>query len=157
MAGAGIAARVSDERAFDDAAFLGLARRSKRDPYRLGLFARHLLPGERGTAILPIAGGTLVATDRRLLHLTTHLEVDGAWNVREFTGYVVSREILLGEIRDVRHSTSRTSGEVSDTLLISTSEGLVDFLVSKGPARVVTDEDFEALAGLLMRRNPSRG
>src|SRR3989442_8832516 len=93
--------RMMDDRAFDDAEFLGLGRRSKRDPYRLGLFASHFDPGERARAVLPIAGGTLIATDRRLLHLTTHLEVDGAWNVREVTGDSVAEEVSLRRNLDV--------------------------------------------------------
>src|SRR5437899_3013750 len=36
-----IATTMADEASFDDAEFLGLARTAKRDPYRLGLFARH--------------------------------------------------------------------------------------------------------------------
>ena len=147
---------MMDDRAFDDAEFLGLGRRSKRDPYRLGLFARHFDPGERARAVLPIAGGTLIATDRRLLHLTTHLEVDGAWNVREFTGYVVAKEIPLERILDVRPSTSQGPRGTEVSISISTPEGPVDFLVSKGPERVVSEEDLDRLTLLLTRRSPSR-
>jgi hypothetical protein len=155
MAGVDIAGAMADESAFDDAEFLGLSRNSKRDPYRLGLFARHFEPGERARALLPIAGGTLVVTDRRLLHFTTHLEVDGAWNVREFTGYVVSREVPVEEILQVRHSTSRGPGGVADELHITARGGDADFLVSKGPERVTPDEDFARITDLLMRRSPS--
>lgn len=157
MGRAGIRGRVMDERAFEGAEFLGLGRRSKRDPYRLGLFARHFDAGERATALLPISGGTLIATDRRLLHYTTHLEVDGAWNVREFTGYVVSKEVPLSQILKVRHSTLHGAGGVEDVIHVSTPEGPLDFHVSKGPERVVTDEDIERLVTLLMQRSPSGG
>ncbi len=155
MAGTGIATTMADAAAFEGSEFLGLARSSRRDPYRLGLFARHFEPGERARALLPIAGGTLVVTDRRLLHFTTHLDVDGAWNVREFTGYVVSREVPVEEILEVRHSTSRGPGGVADELHITARGGDADFLVSKGPERVTSDEDFARIADLLTRRSPS--
>ena len=148
---------MADETAFDDALFLGPARTAKRDPYRLGLFARHFEPGERAKALLPIAGGTLVVTDRRLLHFIAHLEVDGAWNVREFQGYVVSREIPLEGIREVRHSTSRDPRRVEDVIHVVTEGTLVDFVLSSGPERVVSDEDVARAVSLLTRRSPSPG
>ena|SRR6267143_882974 len=151
-----IATIMADEASFEDAEFLGLARTAKRDPYRLGLFARHFEPGERAQALLPIVGGTLVVTDQRLIHFTTHLDVDGAWNVREFTGYTVSREIPLEAIKEVRHSTSRTPRQVEDALRVVTADGPVEFVLSLGPERVVSDEDA-ARAVALMRRSPSRG
>src|SRR2546422_2842664 len=151
-----IATRMPDETAFDAAEFLGAARRSKRDPYRLGLFARHFEVGEEARGVLPVSGGTLVVTDRRLLHFTTHLEVDGAWNVREFTGYAVSREIPLDAIADARRSTQRGARDVRDTLQLTTPDGLLEFIVSEGPERVVSDEDFAQALALLTRRSPSR-
>ena len=146
---------MADESAFDRAEFLGLARRSKRDPYRLGLFARHFELGEQATAVLPVAGGTLVATDRRLVLFTTHLEVDGAWNVREFSGYVVSREIPLDRIVEVRHFASSGKGDVVEGISVFTREGPVDFIVSKGPERVVGEDEIRRLVALLTRSNPS--
>jgi len=157
MEGRTIALPMADADAFDDAEFLGLSRSSKRDPYRLGLLARHFEMGERATAQLPIAGGTLVITDRRLLVFTTHLEVDGAWNVREFHGYVVSKEIPLEEIQDVCHSTTKGPREVVDQLQITTRGGNVDLVVSRGPQRVVSDEDLALIVRLLTRRSPTAG
>ena len=148
---------MTDETAFDDAEFLGLARSSRRDPYRLGLFARHFEPDERARALLPVAGGTLVVTDRRLLCYTTHLEVDGAWNVREFTGYVVSKEVPLDEILEVRHTSTRGPRGVADELHIAARGGNITFLVSKGPERLVSDEDLRTIADLLKRRSPALG
>ncbi len=157
MAERTIAGAVADESAFDDAEFLGLSRSAKRDPYRLGLFARYFEIGERATALLPISGGTLVVTDRRLVFFTTHLEVDGAWNVREFQGYVVSKEVALEDIRGVRHSTSKDPREVVDALHITARRGNVEFVVSRGPERIVSDEDLATVEGLLTRRSPSPG
>ncbi len=80
---------MRDADAFDDTAFIGLARLAKRDPYRLSLFAHHLEPDERPLIVLPIQGGTLLVTADRLLELRAHLEVHGAWNVKQFQGYAV--------------------------------------------------------------------
>src|SRR5207247_10389079 len=99
MEGRTIALPMADADAFDDAEFLGLSRSSKRDPYRLGLLARHFEIGERATAQLPNAGRTLVITDRRLLVFTTHLEADGAWNVREIHDEAVASESRRKEIQ----------------------------------------------------------
>ena len=148
---------MADEFAFDDAEFLGLARRSRRDPYRLGLFARHFEIGERASFVLPVAGGTLVGTDRRLLLFTPHLEVDGAWNVREFTGYVVSREIPLDRILEVRPFGSVAPNEIVEGISVFTPEGPVDFVVSKGLERVVSDEDIGRILARLTQRSPSGG
>jgi len=143
--------------AFDGAEFLGLARRARRDPYRLELFARHLDPDEEATAILPVAGGTLVVTDRRLLHLTSHLEVDGAWNVREFQGYAISREFRLQDIEAVERVLQKKRGGVEDVLRITAAGGTEDVVLSAGPEQVLSDEDASRLESLLTRRSPSRG
>lgn len=157
MAGPTIADAVADESAFGNAEFLGLSRTSKRDPYRLGLFARHLEIDERANAFLPISGGTLVVTDQRLIYFTTHLEVDGAWNVREFQGYVVSREMPLEDIQEVHSSTSKAGREIVDTLHVATAKGQIAFVISRGPERIVSEEDVATLLGLLMRHSPSHG
>ena len=113
--------------------------------------------GERASFVLPVAGGTLVGTTRRLLHFTTHLEVDGAWNVREFTGYVVSREIPLDRILEVRPFGSVAQNEIVEGISVFTTEGSVDFVVSKGLERVVSDEDIGRIIARLTRRSPSGG
>lgn len=143
--------------AFDRAEFLGLARLGKRDPYRLELLARHLDADEEAAAVLPVVGGTLVVTDRRILRLASHLEVDGAWNVREFQGYVVSREIPLADIRSASRATRGGPAGVEDTLGLETASGTVEIVLSTGPERVLPDEDAARLISLLMRRSPSRG
>ena len=76
--------------------------------------------------------------------------------MREFTGYTVSREIPLEAIKEVRYSTSRTPRQVEDALRVVTADGPVEFVLSLGPERVVSDEDA-ARAVALMRRSPSRG
>ncbi len=146
---------MPDETAFDTAEFLGLARSSKRDPYRLGLFARRFEPDERAAAVLPVAGGTPVITDRRLILFTAHLKVDGAWNVREFTGYAIAKEIPLAAIAGVRRSTSSKPPGTVDILHVSTRDGSEEFVLSHGPERVVPDEDVARAVALLTGRSPS--
>ena len=58
---------MRDAEAFQETAFVGLARSAKRDPYRLSLFAQHLMADERPLVLLPIQGGTLLVTDARLM------------------------------------------------------------------------------------------
>jgi len=153
---------VRDESAFDGAAFLGLARRAKRDPYRLGLFARHFETDEEALALLPIAGGTIVLTNQRFLEFQTHLEVDGAWNVREFSGYTISRQLALSLIAGANHVAAvprspQSSLAVDDVLRIETSEGPMDFVLSRGPEAVVPSEDVDRMIGILRQRSRFRG
>ena len=70
-----IGRRMQDAEAFDGVVFLGTAKNAKRDPYRLSLFGTHLESDERPLVILPVQGGTLLVTDRRLLELRAHLEI----------------------------------------------------------------------------------
>src|SRR3989442_9710927 len=94
-----IGPHMRDADAFDSTAFLGLARSAKRDPYRLSLFGQHLESDERPVIVLPVQGGTLLVTDQRLLELRAHLEVHGAWNVKEFQWYTVPRAFDLAAVR----------------------------------------------------------
>ncbi len=148
---------MRDATAFDRAEFLGPARGAKRDPYRLELFARHLEPDESPAAVLSVGAGTLVITDRRMLRLASHLETDGAWNVREFQGYVVEREISLESIASAEHIVREGAMDVEDVLRLRTPEGTEEVLLSRGPDRVVPDEDADRLLTILTRRSPSRG
>ncbi len=143
--------------AFDGAEFLGLARHGRRDPYRLELFARHLDADEAAAAVLPVIGGTLVVTDRRILRLTSHLEVDGAWNVREFHGYAVSLEVALADVKGAWRASSADSAGVGDIVVLETAAGAVELILSTGPESIVSDEDAARLIALLTRRSPSRG
>jgi len=142
---------METEAAFDGAAFLGLARNAKRDPHRLALLARHLNTDEIVRAIVPVPGGTLLVTDRRALELRPHLEVDGAWNVREFHGYAVSRDLALDGVRAVRRRTGPGDQElVDDVLHIELAHGGQDFLLSRGPAPVLTTEEFDRLVSFFL-------
>jgi hypothetical protein len=147
---------MGEARAFDDVVFLGTARGARRDPYRLALFADRLRPGERPTCVLPILGGTLVATDERLLELRPHLEMHGAWNVREFVGYGVHREIPRASIRAVDRSIVPAAGTgsrgVEDSVTIATAASTETFLVSRGTEAVLTEADVAALRDALLGR-----
>jgi hypothetical protein len=136
--------------AFADTAFLGLARSAKRDPYRLSLFAQHLEAEERPLALLPIQGGTLLVTDQRLMELRAHLEVHGAWNVKQFQGYAVHRALDRRAVRDIAHEVLPVVDAVGnrrteDRLRLATEEGPADFLVSKGPDPTLSEADFRFL------------
>jgi len=138
---------MRDADAFESTRFLGLARSSKRDPYRLSLFAQHLGAGEQPLVFLSIQGGTLIATDERLLELRAHLEVHGAWNVKEFQGYAVHRAIDRGTVRELTHDVQAAQDgagnrRVEDRLRLITDEGPVEFLVSKGPEATLPEDEF---------------
>jgi len=141
---------VTDERAFEGTAFLGLARSSKKDPYRLGLFAQHLERGERPTVFLPIQGGTLLVTDRRILQFRPHLDIAGPWNVRRFLGYDLERAADRSDVRHVEYRAAPPSPDggsrvLEERLLLSTSEGSQEVLLSRGPQAVLTSEEVRLL------------
>jgi len=151
------AAEMQDADAFDEVVFLGMARSAKRDPYRLSLFGAHLDSGERPLVLLPVQGGTLLVTDRRLLEFRAHLEVHGAWNVKEFQGYMVQRSIDRGSVRKIEHVVraavdSAGNRRVEDRLQLTVSEGLEDVLVSRGPEPTLSDADFAVLRDAVLRR-----
>ena len=148
---------MQDADAFDDVAFLGTARTSKRDPYRLSLFGAHLESDERPLVILPVQGGTLLVTDRRLLELRAHLEVHGAWNVKEFQGYTVQRSIDRRSVRDIDHAVRPAADgtgnrRIEDRLLLTTANGPEEILVSRGPEPTLPDADFALLRDALLGR-----
>jgi len=148
---------MQDADAFDDVAFLGTARTAKRDPYRLSLFGAHLESDERPLVILPVQGGTLLVTDRRLLELRAHLEVHGAWNVKEFQGYMIQRSLDLGSVRDIVHAVRPAvdgagNRRIEDRLLLTTASETVDILVSRGPDPTLPDADFAVLRDVVLRR-----
>lgn len=139
---------MRDASAFDDAALVGLARRSKRDPYRLGLFARHLEPEERALVLLAVHGGTLVVTDRRVLEFRAHLEVHGAWNVKEFQGYEVRRQFERAAVQDVTHRVvpaAEGTRAIEDAVDFALADRTETVLVSRGPEATLSPEDYDLL------------
>ena len=141
---------MHDADAFQGAAFLGPSRGAKRDAYRLSLFGQHLAADERPLALLPIQSGTLIVTDRRILEMRVHLEVHGAWNVKEFHGYVIHRAIDRETVRDLVHTVREAIDEVGsrrieDRLLLTTAHGPEEVLVSRGSEPTLGEEDFAVL------------
>jgi hypothetical protein len=152
-----IGGRMQDADAFEGVAFLGTARAAKRDPYRLSLFGAHLQSDERPLVLLPVQGGTLLVTDRRLLELRAHLEVHGAWNVKEFQGYVIQRSIDRVSVRDIDHAVQPAvdgvgNRRMEDRLLLTTASGPEEFLVSRGPEPTLPDADFAVLRDAVLGR-----
>lgn len=140
---------MRDAAAFDGTSFLGLARRSKRDPYRLGLFAAHLETDERPLVLLAVQGGTLVVSDRRVLEFRAHLEVHGAWNVKEFQGYEVRREFEGSAVLGIEHRIASTpsgpAGIIEDSIVFRVGDHTETVVVSRGPEATLSEEDFEIL------------
>src|SRR3989475_10161445 len=148
---------MQDADAFDDVTFLGMARTAKRDPYRLSLCGGHLDSGERPLLLLPVQGRPLLVTDRRLLEFRAHLEVHGAWNVKEFQGYMVQRSIDRGSVREIEHVVRAAvdaagNRRVEDRLQLMMSKGLEDVLVSRGPEPTLSDADFAVLRDAVLGR-----
>ena len=146
---------MRDAEAFQETAFVGLARSAKRDPYRLSLFAQHLMADERPLVLLPIQGGTLLVTDARLMEMRAHLEVHGAWNVKQFQGYVVHHATERRAVRDIAHSIrpapdSVGARRVEDILVLTTVEGNQEVLVSRGLEATLSEEDFETLRAAVL-------
>ncbi len=141
--------------AFERTAFLGLGRGAKRDPYRLSLFGQHLAEDEWPLVLLAIQGGTLLVTDRRVLVFRAHLEVHGAWNVKEFQGYAIQREVERTSVSDVAHvvepaNASSGSRVVADKLILTTAEGQAEILVSSGPDATLFDREFLAVRDAIL-------
>ena len=154
-----IGGRMQDAEAFDGVVFLGTAKNAKRDPYRLSLFGAHLESDERPLVILPVQGGTLLVTDRRLLELRAHLEIHGAWNVKEFQGYMIQRSIDRESVRQIEHAVRPAvdgvgNRRIEDRILFTTANGPEEILVSRGPEPTLPDGDFEALRDAVLGRHP---
>lgn len=144
---------MRDESAFDDTQFLGLSRRSARDPYRLERLAEHLTPDEHPLVLMAVRGGTLVVTDRRVLEFRAHLEARGAWNVKEFLGYEVRREIDRAAVRDVQRHTDRSppgAHAVEDAIRFVLEDRAEDVVVSRGPETTLEVQDFGALRAAVL-------
>ena len=139
--------------AYAAAALFGPPRRSKRDPYRLGLFARHLEPEERALVLLAVHGGTLVVTDRRVLEFRAHLEVHGAWNGKEFQGYEVRRQFERAAVQDVTHRVvpaAEGTRAIEDAVDFALADRTETVLVSRGPAATMAPEAYDLLRNAVL-------
>ena len=106
---------------------------------------------------LAIQGGTLVVTDRRLLEFRAHLEVHGAWNVKEFQGYEVRRDIDRAAVRDVAHRLEPArdaARQATDRVHLDTADGPEEFVVSRGPEATLSEDDFAVLRNAILAPHP---
>lgn len=150
---------MRDAAAFEGTVFLGLARAAKKDPYRLSLFGQHLESDERPVIVMPVRGGTLLVTDRRVLELRAHLEVHGAWNVKEFQGYTVHRGFDRSAFQSMEHivraATDAVGGRrIEDILVLGTANGAEELVVSRGPEPTLLDAEFTLLREAVLGRHP---
>ena len=144
---------MRDADAFDGVAYLGLSRGSKRDPYRLGLFARHLEPEECPLVLLSVRGGTLIVTDQRVLEFRPHLDAHGAWNVQQFQGYTVPRAFDRTAVRRVVHRVGLAPAgaqAIEDVVELGLVDATVKVLVSRGPQATLPEEDFLLLRDAIL-------
>ncbi len=83
---------------FTDTVFLGAGKGMRRDEDRLWMIAEHLQEDERALAFLSLKTSNLLLTEKRLLELRPHLDIQGMWNVLSFRGYDARREVYLREL-----------------------------------------------------------
>lgn len=83
---------------FSETVFLGMPSDAREDEERLWMIAEHLHEDEKAIAFLSLARGNLLLTQKRLLELRPHLDIEGFWNVISFKGYSVEMQIYLREI-----------------------------------------------------------
>ncbi len=105
--------------------------------------------------LLAIQGGTLLVTDHRVLEFRAHLEVHGAWNVKEFQGYTIQREMERKSVRDVLHvvepaDVSSGSRVVADKLVLLCEPGKTEILVSRGPEATLSHPEFLAVRDAIL-------
>lgn len=140
-----------DDVLFEGVAYLGPSRVAKRDPYGLSLFAMHLQPDERPRAFLPIHDGTLLVTDRRLVAFSPQPEVHGASDAPDFEGYEVTQSIPVDDVRLIERRVAIARGgppmtrDVEERLLLTTTQGVREIVVARGPRPVLTQADLEDL------------
>src|SRR5438128_12278462 len=136
-----------------------MARSAKLDLYRFSLFRAHLDSGERPLVLLPVQRGTLLVTDHRVLEFRAHLEVHGAWNVKEFQGYTIQREMERKSVHDVLHvvepaDVSYGSRVVADKLVLLSEPGKTEILVSRGPEATLSHPEFLAVRAAILAPHP---
>ncbi len=83
---------------FSDTLFLGAGKSLGTDEDRLWMIAEHLQGDETALAFLSLKTSNLLLTEKRLLELKPHLDIEGFWNVLSFKGYRVKKEVYLREV-----------------------------------------------------------
>lgn len=92
--------------------FLGGPKDAEQEESRLWMIADHLQEDEEAVAFLALTAGNLLLTNRRLLELQPHLDIQGFWNVLRFEGYQVAREVYLREVVGFALDTEGPSGSL---------------------------------------------
>jgi hypothetical protein len=83
---------------FSSTLFLGMTGDAARDEERLWMIAEHMQDDEHALAFLSLKQGNLLLTQKRLLELKPHLDMEGFWNVISFKGYSVKTQVYLREV-----------------------------------------------------------
>ncbi len=86
------------EQMFSGTLFLGAGRGLSTDETRLWMIAEHLQWDETAVAVLSLKTSNLLLTERRLVELKPHLDIEGFWNVLSFKGYRIKVEVYLREV-----------------------------------------------------------
>lgn len=86
------------EEMFSETLFLGAGKGVQTDVDRLWMIAEHLHGDETALAFVSLKTSNLLLTEKRLVELKPHLDIEGFWNVLSFKGYRVKREVYLREI-----------------------------------------------------------
>ncbi|MCJ2520780.1 MAG: hypothetical protein LN412_07555 [Candidatus Thermoplasmatota archaeon] len=133
---------------FSDTLFLGAGRGMRKDENRLWMIAEHLQEGERALAFLSLKTSNLLLTERRLLELKPHLDIEGMWNVLSFKGYDTRREVYLREVLGF-YLESKARGENRLRLQVGDEEVVFPIPVSETSKN--PKEDLEAFGDCLGR------
>lgn len=138
--------------AFERTEFLGTARRADRDEQRLAMIGAHLERDETPLAVLPLAGSTLVLSDRRLMELGIHLEVHGAWNVRRMSGFSIEWECPREDVTGADVVEEGPGDAPVGRITVETARGPIRFVAYRGQ-RTVNATDLSRFVELLTRRS----
>jgi hypothetical protein len=133
---------------FSDTLFLGAGRGTKGDEERLWMIAEHMQEDETALAFLSLKKSNLLLTQKRLLELKPHLDIEGFWNVISFKGYAVERAIYL---REVLGFYLEVEDPRAATLRLQVGAEEVVFQVPVADASQRPAEDLEAFGACLQR------
>ncbi len=140
------------EEIFSATLFLGSGREVGTDELRLWMIAEHLQEDETAVAFVSTKESNLLVTERRLLELRPHLDVQGFWNVLSFKGYAPRREIYLREVMGFLLEAKDLGGRVR----VQVGEEEIVFPLLLSGSRLEIEGDLEALGSCLDKLVRSR-
>ncbi len=145
------------EEMFSQTLFLGTGRETPQDEDRLWMIAEHLREDETALAFVSTKRSNLLLTEKRLLELRPHLDIQGFWNVLSFKGYAPRREIYLREVVGFVLEPEEAGGRVR----IQVGDEEVVLPAPLAGAGREAEEDLRSfgtcLEGLLLARKDSAG